>query len=100
MIPLKDENPKGLHLRYLIRKVISVRYSKDDPFELRPRFKTKAVDKGAEYFILRLDDGGKDPKHIDACRKAVLFYANEIKDHLPDLSKDLVKKYGKTNNQL
>lgn len=47
-----------------------------------------------EYFVLRLDNNASDKVHVEACRKAVLFYANEIKDHLPELSKDLIQRYG------
>jgi hypothetical protein len=77
-IPTQSENPTGLHQRYVIEK------TNGEP-----------VDARAEYFILRLDDYGNDPKHIEACRKAVLFYAQEIKDHLPKLSKDLIERYSK-----
>ena len=52
------------------------------------------VDSRANYFVLRLDNYGKDKAHISACRKAVLCYAEAIKDHLPLLAKDLIKKYG------
>ncbi len=51
------------------------------------------VDENAEYFVLRLDACGSDFKHTNACRKAVLVYADEIKDHLPLLSRDLFDKY-------
>jgi len=51
------------------------------------------VDEDAFYFLLRLDEGCKDKTHLEACRKAVLFYAEQIKDHLPELSKDLTEKY-------
>ena len=54
-----------------------------------------ALDPNAEYFVLRLDDAGKDPKHVHACRMAILEYANLISDHLPLLSDDIKKKYGK-----
>jgi hypothetical protein len=47
----------------------------------------------SEYFILRLDYYGSDTKHIDASRKAVIKYASEIKNHMPELSKDLYYKY-------
>lgn len=76
MIEIKEENPKGLHLRYIVSK------TNGEP-----------IDEDAEYFVMRLDNGGNDKKHIDACRKAVLFYANEIKEHLPELSKDLINRY-------
>jgi hypothetical protein len=63
-------------------------------YGLLPRYKvTKTdgtpVDPRAEYFILRYDDYGSDPKHIEACRKALAVYAEEIKEHLPLLSADL-----------
>lgn len=54
----------------------------------------KVVNPHADYFVLRLDKYGKDQKHVAACRKAVLYYAEEIKEHLPELSKDLIRKYG------
>ena len=75
-LPSKDENPNGLHKRYIISKADG-----------------EPVDDNAEYFVLRLDDGGSDPKHIAACRKAIITYAMEIKDHLPELSKDLYDRY-------
>lgn len=77
MIPTQEQNPKGLHQRYVVSKTSG-----------------EPVDETAEYFILRLDSGGSDPKHINACRKAVLTYANEIKEHLPELSRDLIDRYG------
>ncbi len=88
-IPSQEENPNGLHMRYKIRKFTGYNNSYWPP---KPTFKD--VDKGSEYFVLRLDDGGSDPKHIAACRKAVLTYAEEIKDHLPKLSQDLIERYG------
>ena len=75
-LPTKEENPKGLHQRYHILKASG-----------------EPIDANAEYFVLRLDDMGKDPKHIAACRKAIITYAAEIKDHLPELSKDLYERY-------
>ena len=77
MIPTREENPNGLHQRYIVSKTSG-----------------KPVDEDAEYFVLRVDKNGKDPKHIAACRKAVLKYAEEIADHLPELSKDLINRYG------
>jgi hypothetical protein len=50
------------------------------------------LDRHSEYFILRLDDGG-GPSHVNACRKAILVYANEIKSYLPELSSDLIERY-------
>ena len=45
-----------------------------------------------EYFVLKVNGDG-DKRHIEACRKAVLVYANEIADQLPELSKELKEKY-------
>jgi len=78
MIPKQLDNPKGLHKRYNVSKSNG-----------------KPVDENAEYFVLRVDLNGKDPKHIEACRKAVITYAENIQDHLPELSQDLIKRYGK-----
>jgi len=75
-IPTQSENPKGLHQRYIVSKANG-----------------DTMNPNAEYFILRVDPYGSDPKHIAACRKAVICYANEIKDHLPELSKDLIERY-------
>lgn len=72
----KSENPTGLHRRYFIQKA--------DGSPVSPE---------AEYFVLRLDSHCKDPKHRDACIKAILLYAREIADHLPDLAKDIRARY-------
>jgi hypothetical protein len=73
----QEENPNGLHNRYYVSKVNG-----------------EKVDENAEYFILRLDEYGSDINHIKACRKAIITYANEIKEHLPILSSDLIERYG------
>ena len=75
-IPNQEENPKGLHQKYIVSKANG-----------------KPVDPRAEYFVMRLDEHGSDPKHIQACRKAVLKYAFEIREHLPQLSNDLFERY-------
>ena len=92
-IPTKEENPKGLHQKYFIQKIKGYK-GRDDFFGkgIKPIF--EQVDPDAEYFVLRLDNGGSDPVHIAACKKAVLTYAAEIKDHIPELAKDLIKRYG------
>lgn len=94
MIPTKEENPKGLHLRYHIQKYDGQGYVGRDFFQ-QPLYQPiyKDVDPNAEYFVLRLDKNGSDPKHIKACRKAILTYCNEIKDHLPELAADLELRY-------
>lgn len=74
---IEHERQQGLYNRYIVQKTSG-----------------KPVDPNAEYFVMRLDDGGKDPKHIAACRTGVLAYAEAIGDHLPKLAKDLKDKYG------
>lgn len=46
----------------------------------------------AFYFVLRIDNFGKDPIHIDACREAIITYAQKVKNHLPLLADDLIVK--------
>lgn len=90
-IPTQTENPKGLHKRYFVSKWIPGLETKHEwPLERR----ITAVDKDAEYFVLRLDNGGKDPNHIAACRKAVIAYAVAIEPYIPELAKDLIERYG------
>ncbi len=45
-----------------------------------------------EYFVLKVAGVG-DERHIAACRKAVLVYADEIESELPLLAKDLRRLY-------
>lgn len=87
------ESPTGLHKKYYIQKIVPrtkrrffTSWFDNNDFDLEP------LDEGFEGFVLRLDKGG-DPKHVEACRKAVLVYADEIRDYLPDLSKDLIERY-------
>lgn len=47
------------------------------------------IDDNAKYFVLRYDTHQKDVKHMLACRKALLTYADEIEEYLPKLSEDL-----------
>jgi hypothetical protein len=51
------------------------------------------IDPSAEYFVLRIDEHCEDKKHLDACKKALLTYAESIKGHIPKLSEDLIKRY-------
>lgn len=74
-IPPYAENQKGLHQRYKISKL----WGKTDP--------------KAEYFVLRLDLNGSDSNHILACRKAIQTYADAIESTIPQLAKDLRKRY-------
>jgi hypothetical protein len=89
-IPTQSENPTGLHQRYHIQKIVRA----DGPFDDgKSNYKTEPTDVGAEYFVMRLDEGGKDPEHIKACRFGVHAYADAIQHHLPELAKDLKERY-------
>lgn len=79
-IPTKDANPKGLHQRYYVQKVGDFGHA-------------LPTDPGSEYFVMRLDEGGKDREHIKACRIGVRAYADAIEHHLPELAKDLRERY-------
>lgn len=68
----QDLKNKGLISKYIIQKANG-----------------KPLDTRAKYFVLRYDNFGSDPIHLKACQKALKTYANEIKDHLPLLAKDL-----------
>lgn len=89
-------NPNGLHRKYYIQKIVA-KYIGDD-FIGNPKYESeiKPCDENAEYFVLRLDKNGSDPVHMEACRKAILFYAELIKYHLPELSYDLISRYDTT----
>jgi hypothetical protein len=54
----------------------------------------RPLDKGARYFCMRYDKGGRDIRHIGACRLAIRVYATLIRRHLPKLAKDLEKEVG------
>lgn len=121
-LPLREENPKGLHLRYVIQKVVGVQAFVEVPNrayghspyatatkrewqqvtaeELQElpqgtqlRPMLSDIDDNAEYFILRLDTGGSDPEHIKAGRIGIHAYATAIEHHLPDLARDLRERY-------
>lgn len=95
-IPTQKDNPKGLHQRYVVSKLVkkypagknTVPFGKD-PNEM----KAIPTDEGSEYFVMRLDEGGKDREHIKACRIGVHAYADAIEHHLPELAKDLRERY-------
>jgi hypothetical protein len=68
-IPRLIENKHGLHQRYVVAKTNG-----------------EAVDPAAQYFVLRLDDGGTDPCHTEACRAAARAYADAVRP-IPHLAK-------------
>lgn len=74
-LPTAEENPKGAHQKYMIAKVNG-----------------SPIDDGAEYFVLRLDDGA-DLAHALACRRALSVYADAIEFELPELARDLRARY-------
>lgn len=71
MLPSKQDNPEGLHQRYDIKKIFG------------------NTSNYAQYFVLRIDAQGGDPTHLAACQQAARVYANQIKEHLPQLAADL-----------
>ncbi len=95
MIPTRLDNPNGFHQKYFIQKIVKANGMFDDG---ESNLKLAPVDEGAEYFVMRLDEGGGDPVHISACRQAVLRYAELIEDHLPQLAKDLRDRYSSYAN--
>lgn len=102
-IPTQLENPNGLHQRYSILKIVpmtlqeqkeAARLAGDTYITTQtPKDKLIDTDPGSEYFVLRLDEGGKDREHIKACRIGVHAYADAIEHHLPELAKDLRVRY-------
>lgn len=89
-IKSQSENPSGLHARYYIQKLVeNERWGQ----KREAQYHTVPVDEDAEYFVLRLDEGGSDPKHIAAGRIGIHAYADAIQPHLPDLAKDLKERY-------
>lgn len=105
-IPTQQENPHGLHQRYYIQKIVPTtredakNWQKEfgNPLDIysakdAPSYKLVDLDKDAEYFVLRLDDGGSDPEHIKACRIGIHAYADAIEHKLPELAKDLRERY-------
>jgi len=79
MIPTKSENPTGLYQKYIVTKVSG-----------------KPLPIGSEYFVLRLDEVEPvNVEHINACRLAVLAYADAIANTKPEMSRDLYDKYNK-----
>lgn len=57
-----NDTEGGLHRRYKVTKIDR------DGKEVPP-------DPNAVYFVLRLDHGGSDPRHILACQEGVLEFA-------------------------
>lgn len=91
-LPTQLESPNGLHQRYYIQKIVKVPKTfmgepLDDDLKLVP------VDRSADYFVMRLDTGGSNPKHIAACRVGIHAYADAIQEHLPELANDLKARY-------
>jgi len=88
-IKTQQQNPNGLHQRFVIRKITGWVQTGIDKWKA----KTKAVDKNAEYFVMRLDEGGSDINHIKACRIGIHAYADAIEATIPELAKDLRSRY-------
>lgn len=83
-LPSQPENPKGLHAKYSLQKIAG--YVGRKPMYVDPPI-------GAEYFVLRLDDGCKDEDHLRACKLAAAAYANAIEPTRPQMAEDMRKRY-------
>lgn len=83
-LPTIQENPNGLHGRYVVTKASG-----------------EPVDPDAIYFVLRLDSGGDDKEHIAACRLAARCYASQFPFGHPlyQLGNDLRKLVAKMYSQ-
>jgi len=86
-LPMQHENPNGLHVKYEIKKIVAI--SSNYP----GHYKTIPVDEGSEYFVLRLDDNQSNKAHLNACKQAILAYANAIRQFNETLADDLLKRY-------
>jgi len=86
-------NIKGLYGKYKIEKITGRKIIGEDFFG-NPIYEplTEPVKPYAEYFVLRLDGKGEE-NHVNACRKALMTYADEIENYLPELAKDLRERY-------
>ena len=71
-----EETPDGLYGKYRIQRTDG-----------------KKIDPENEYFVLKLKGKG-DKKHMEACRKAILVYAEEIYKDLPELANSIFVRYG------
>ena len=78
MIETQAENPQGLNQRYHITRTDGT-----------------ALDPSSEYFILRVDEGGRDKAHLTASRMGVLAYADSVYPDNPKMAKDIYERYNK-----
>lgn len=92
-IPTQKENPAGLHQRYYIQKIVRHQPSFMGLPVAEEELILQDVDPGAEYFVMRLDEGGSDINHIKACRIGIHAYADAIYPFIPELAIDLRKRY-------
>lgn len=83
-IPTQKQNPKGLHQRYKIMKLVENKLG---------GYVLTTPDEDSEYFVMRLDTGGKDINHIKACRIGIHAYSDAIEPFIPELAKDLKERY-------
>lgn len=90
-----DKEKVGLYNKYYIQKIVPKNKKFFKSWLDKNEYDLEPLDKNFEGFVLRLDKNG-DLNHVNASRKAILTYAEEIKDYLPELSKDLIEKYKET----
>lgn len=94
-IPFQEDNPFGLHRKYVVQKIIpNPKYNPNGNYRAQTdTFSTAPVDPDAEYFVLRLDHNATNKEHLKACRIAINAYADAISSVLPDLAADLKERY-------
>ena len=102
-IPTQFDNPTGLHQRYYIQKIVKRTvpgkpagiglYGKRKEETEEEALVIVPCDKDAEYFVLRVDKGGKDLNHVNACRIGLRAYADAIEPFIPELAKDIRTRY-------
>lgn len=83
-LPSQVENPKGLHEKFHMQKIIG--YIKNKPMY-------SDIGVGEDYFVLRLDEDQHNKEHLEACRLAVASYANSIERTHPKVALEMRQRY-------
>lgn len=78
---MSEKNNSGLIQKYIVKKIDG-----------------SDIDPNALYFVLRYDNKQKDMRFGMACRQAMVTCSDFLEDHLPNLSKDILKAVNNVNN--
>jgi hypothetical protein len=87
-LPTAAENPNGLHKRYEVSLTSG-----------------KPIDPRAVYFVLRLDQFGKDEDHLMCCREAARTWCQRVfrlgdVHHLKQTAVDLWERLNETEAEI